>query len=201
MEWKLTTVDPQERSTWRSGVRSASNLEEGRLMWMMHLLVNQKSEYDIWWLSCLLTFFKINYFLKFFQEHYQSVKWLWSRSGPTFCWSWSGSKLFAKVTSIHQNTQLAVMLARVKTPTTCFQNGNKRCEGYKVVVVHILLRASWTSSQIWIEGMKNIYYIGYFYYMKKPSIVLYWMLEWKVWIGLVHWILVWKVCIRICLEN
>ena len=23
LEWKLTTVDPQERSTWRSGVRSA----------------------------------------------------------------------------------------------------------------------------------------------------------------------------------
>ena len=22
-EWKLTTVDPQDRSTWRSGVRSA----------------------------------------------------------------------------------------------------------------------------------------------------------------------------------
>ena len=22
MSWKLTTVDPQERSTWRSGVRS-----------------------------------------------------------------------------------------------------------------------------------------------------------------------------------
>ena len=22
-DWKLTTVDPQERSTWRSGVRSA----------------------------------------------------------------------------------------------------------------------------------------------------------------------------------
>ena len=22
-EWKLTTVDPQERSTWRSGVRAA----------------------------------------------------------------------------------------------------------------------------------------------------------------------------------
>ena len=22
-EWKFTTVDPQERSTWRSGVRSA----------------------------------------------------------------------------------------------------------------------------------------------------------------------------------
>ena len=23
LEWKLTTVDPQERSTWRSGVKSA----------------------------------------------------------------------------------------------------------------------------------------------------------------------------------
>ena len=33
------TVDPQERSIWRSGVRSASNLEGGRLMWIMYLLV------------------------------------------------------------------------------------------------------------------------------------------------------------------
>ena len=23
LEWKLTTVDPQERNTWRSGMRSA----------------------------------------------------------------------------------------------------------------------------------------------------------------------------------
>ena len=23
LEWKLTTIDPQERSTWRSGMRSA----------------------------------------------------------------------------------------------------------------------------------------------------------------------------------
>ena len=52
-EWKLTTVDPQERCTWRSGVRSAmwqlaSYLEGGPLMWMMplHLHVNQKSDYD-----------------------------------------------------------------------------------------------------------------------------------------------------------
>ena len=37
----------------------------------------------------LLTFFKINFFKKFFQEHYQSVK--------QFCQSWYGSKLFAKV--------------------------------------------------------------------------------------------------------
>ena len=48
-EWKLTTVDPQERSTWRSGVRSdASYLEGGPLMWMvpLDLYVSQKSDYD-----------------------------------------------------------------------------------------------------------------------------------------------------------
>ena len=33
----------------------------------------------------------------FFQEHYQNVKPFESRSEPTFCQSWSGSKLFAKV--------------------------------------------------------------------------------------------------------
>ena len=53
-EWKLTTVDPQERSTWRSGMRSAmcafaSCLEGSTLIWMMalHLHLNQKSDYDI----------------------------------------------------------------------------------------------------------------------------------------------------------
>ena len=52
-EWKLTTVDPQERITWRSGVRSAMRAAsqlpgKGPLMWMMplHLHVNQKSDYD-----------------------------------------------------------------------------------------------------------------------------------------------------------
>ena len=51
-EWKLTTVDPQERSTWRSGVRSAMRAAsqlpgKGPLMWMMplHLQVNKKSDY------------------------------------------------------------------------------------------------------------------------------------------------------------
>ena len=42
-------------------------------------------------------FFKITIFTKFFQEYYQSVKQFGSRSGPTFCRGWSGSKLFAKV--------------------------------------------------------------------------------------------------------
>ena len=52
-EWKLTTVDTQERSAWRSGVRSAMHAANqlpgrGPLMWMMplHLHVNQRSDYD-----------------------------------------------------------------------------------------------------------------------------------------------------------
>ena len=55
----------------------------------------------------LLTFFKINFFKKFFQEHYQWVKRFGSKSGPTFCRSWSGSKLFAKVISRWQKSSLA----------------------------------------------------------------------------------------------
>ena len=44
-EWKLMTVDPQERSTWRSGVRSAMHaashyLERGPLMWMSKFIKN-----------------------------------------------------------------------------------------------------------------------------------------------------------------
>ena len=43
---------------------------------------------------------------KFFQKHYQSVKRFRSRSGPRFCQSWSGSKLFAKVISGRQKLPL-----------------------------------------------------------------------------------------------
>ena len=53
-DWKLTIAGPQERSTWRSGKRSAicaaSQLPgRGPLMWMvpLHLYVNQKSDYDM----------------------------------------------------------------------------------------------------------------------------------------------------------
>ena len=53
-EWKLTTVDPQERSTWRSGVRlamrAASQLPgRGPLMWMSPCtcLLIKKSDYDM----------------------------------------------------------------------------------------------------------------------------------------------------------
>ena len=47
----------------------------------------------------LLTFFEIYFFKKFFQEHYKSVKWFGSRSGPTFCWSWSGSNCLQRLSA------------------------------------------------------------------------------------------------------
>ena len=53
-EWKLTTVDSQERSTWRSGVRSAMRAasqlpRRAPLMWMMplQLHVNQRPDHDM----------------------------------------------------------------------------------------------------------------------------------------------------------
>ena len=52
LEWKLTTADPKERSTWRSGVKSAMCAAcqlTGRRR-PMHLQVNQKSDYDIFWM-------------------------------------------------------------------------------------------------------------------------------------------------------
>ena len=51
-EWKLSAIDPHDRDTWRSGVRSAmlaaSCLEGGPLLciWPLYLQVNQKSDDD-----------------------------------------------------------------------------------------------------------------------------------------------------------
>ena len=45
--------------------------------------------------------FQNKLFQKIFRpENYQSVKQLWSRSGPPFCQAWSWSTLFAKVPAI-----------------------------------------------------------------------------------------------------
>ena len=44
---------------------------------------------------------------KTFQEYHQGVKQFGFRSGPTFCRSWSWSKLFAKVISRRQKSPLA----------------------------------------------------------------------------------------------
>ena len=57
-EWKLKTVDPQERSTWRLlCVQLANYLEGSPLMWMipLYLHVNQKSNYEM---MMILQFFR-----------------------------------------------------------------------------------------------------------------------------------------------
>ena len=55
-----------------------------------------------------LTFFKINLFQNIVHKHNESVKRFESRSGPTFCRSWSGLKLLAKVNSRRQKSPLAL---------------------------------------------------------------------------------------------
>ena len=52
-------------------------------------------------------FFKLTFSKKIFQEYHQSVKQFGSRSGPTFCRAWYGSKLFAKVIRRQQKSPLA----------------------------------------------------------------------------------------------
>ena len=61
-EWKLSAIDPHDRDTWRSGVRSAmqaSCLEGGPLLWIwpLYLHVNQKSDDDDDDHRCTLIFF------------------------------------------------------------------------------------------------------------------------------------------------
>ena len=53
-DWKLSAINPHDRRTWRSGVRSAMRAASqlsggGPLMWMLPLYphINQKSDYDI----------------------------------------------------------------------------------------------------------------------------------------------------------
>ena len=51
-EWKLSAINPHDRRTWRSGVRSAMRAASqpsgrGPLIWMLPLYVNQKSDYDM----------------------------------------------------------------------------------------------------------------------------------------------------------
>ena len=59
-------------------------------------------------------FLNLNFEKKILQKHHR-VKPFGSRSGPTLCRSWSGSKLFAKAISIQQ--KLATGLERVKDLT------------------------------------------------------------------------------------
>ena len=59
------------------------------------------------WFCCrLLTFFKIKKL--FLKKSFGTTKLFQSRSGPTFCRSWSGCKLFAKIFSRWQKSLLAM---------------------------------------------------------------------------------------------
>ena len=45
-EWKLSAIDPHNRDTWRSGVRSAMRAASQLWIWPLYLHVNQKSDDD-----------------------------------------------------------------------------------------------------------------------------------------------------------
>ena len=65
----------------------------------------------------LLIFFKITFFKKLFQQYHQSVKQFGSRSGPTFCRTWTGTKLFAKIISRrHYSTVVGKELMQQNAP-------------------------------------------------------------------------------------
>ena len=76
----------------------------------------------------LIFFFKIYFLKKFFQEHYQCIKWIGSRSGQTFRRSWSGCKLFGKVISrqlkshervqIHDQWWILTLFFAIKSKTS-----------------------------------------------------------------------------------
>ena len=55
----------------------------------------------LWMLTKSADFFKIHFLSKIFQEHYHTFKQFLPRSGPTFCQSLSGFKLFERIISRH----------------------------------------------------------------------------------------------------
>ena len=79
----------------------------------------------------LLTFSKLSFSHKKNPKHYQSVKLFGSSSGPTFCRSWSESKLFAKVIRrrqkslprkelIHTHVRLLISMMQIASKANIF---------------------------------------------------------------------------------
>ena len=91
-------------------------------------------------------FFKINLSKKFLQEHYHSVKWLRSSSGPIFCRSWSGSKLFAKVIIRRQKAPLAKKEYKLKLPqnssVSMHISERNRCFPLSVTILRLFINAN-----------------------------------------------------------
>ena len=80
------------------------NCVKTRVIFTLCLLGNLYAFY------CLLIFFMINSFKKFFQKYHQSVKQVEFRSGKKNGRSDLRQKLFAKVSSLHQQAKSYVLV-------------------------------------------------------------------------------------------
>ena len=77
---------------------------------MKVLLNTQSIKLVACWTICFFVVCDFFFLLNFFKKSFRitiSVKQFGSRSGPTFCRAWSGSKLFAKIISIRQKSPQA----------------------------------------------------------------------------------------------
>ena len=63
-------------------------------IWCLHCFLKSVFRTFVIYPLILLYYFKVNV------DTNEMPQTVWSRSGLTFCWSWPGSKLFAKVTSV-----------------------------------------------------------------------------------------------------
>ena len=135
-----------------------------------------------WWLFILSSslkafvvdcwlFFKINFFKKYFQDQYQSVRQLGFRSRPTFCQSWSGSKLFAKVIRSQQKSPLA----RKELWLIEYQKAN----------IYNLYWEVYHFVDIW--KLINLLALNYIPYIKKG---LLWLSESHGCFNVMHWYLI-----------
>ena len=88
------------------------------------------------------------FFKKFFQQHYQSVKQFRSISGQTFCWSWSGSKLYAKVIIKRWKSPLVNLKRwRFRSGSTQWAHINHEL-WYRTLKLHSKVLAYWHPGQI-----------------------------------------------------
>ena len=82
---------------------------------------------------------------KIFHEHYLIVKQLRSRAGLTFCQSWSGSKLLAKINSRQQKPWYDWKIVKMEPKP------NKH-------ILYLVLEISWKSSLKFYEKFLNFYF-------------------------------------------
>ena len=128
------------------------------------------------WFFFLINFFQKKKKKKCFQEYHQSVKQFGARSGPTFCWAWSGSKLFAKVMSRWQKSPLVgkelIFVSHVPRVCRYYLEGSQGQDIFKLIklyhspdklsrlqinIFHIVPRKLWHFMQIvWRQFAWNV---------------------------------------------